>query len=131
MIEPTTEAQLKSALMRATKLLPIRWEKFRHEDSLRAGIPDISITGNDRTVWWEVKHANPKIRDRGIQHYTCCRLAQAGRCFYVIYYETAKMENRKTYIVHPAELSVFKESTLWVPGFSHPWVVGYMQKAQQ
>ena len=128
----TSESKLRAACVNlARKTLPSEWEIFRHEDSLRAGIPDMSINGARRTVWWEFKHAHPSVRDRGVQHFTCCRLQKQSHCFYVIYYETAKYENRKTYIVLPTDLGSFEESTLWCSGFNHKWVVSYMQRAQQ
>jgi hypothetical protein len=58
------ESDLKSKLIEKLVPMVIPWRVFRHEDRLTAGIPDMSVNGNSRTSWWEVKFVTderPKI----------------------------------------------------------------------
>ena len=49
---------------------------FRHEDSIRAGVPDASISNHGITSWWEFKFedAQGRIKWRGAQSAEMCRL---------------------------------------------------------
>jgi len=98
-----------------------RFVVIRHEDHLTHGIPDISVTGNKKTVWIEVKFGDPKFESRGIQELTMKRLALAGLAFYVVYYQ--QLNERRVYIVHPNDIGKdFSEWSDFVPGFDHSWV---------
>ena len=80
------EASLKQALVALMRAELAPFVIFRHEDRITSGIPDISVTGNRHTSWWEVKFANPDFKCPGIQELTALRLAAAGHaCFFVIY----------------------------------------------
>jgi hypothetical protein len=58
---------------------------IKHSDSYTSGVPDISVTWNGRTTWIEVKFANPRVLDKGVQALMMKRLANAGSAVYVIY----------------------------------------------
>lgn len=80
---------------------------LRHEDVRTAGIPDISITFDGRTTWWEAKHATPGITTYGIQELTMLRLAKQGFARYLIWYESA-IETPCTLIVNPVHFGSYK-----------------------
>ena len=61
---------------------------FRHEDSLRAGIPDTSIGLSRIVSWWEFKHAAPAVKWRGAQAAELQRLHSTGiPAYYVVFQE--------------------------------------------
>jgi len=67
------ETQARAKLVKALReTLPEGTVVLRHEDIRTAGIPDISVSFGDRTVWIEVKAEPFKLK--GIQHETLRRL---------------------------------------------------------
>ena len=58
---------------------------IRHEDRYTHGIPDLSVSLQHRTTWWEVKYADPMCRSKGVQRHLCERLAAASYCRYIIF----------------------------------------------
>jgi hypothetical protein len=125
------EAALKGALMRTIRVRLHRWVAFRLEDKFRSGLPDMAITGNGLTSWWEVKLANPTMKTTAVQDETMRRLAVAGFAFFLVYEERHGM--RFTRILHPAtEWENYKEHRtpggLWCVGFDHEWVVQQMER---
>ena len=93
----------KSRLVaRMNEVLP-HFEILRHEDQMRHGIPDISVTGLGWTTWWEVKYANPGFESEKIQDVTMWKLARAGYARYIIFYEPHP-NDRKVCIAHPNEV---------------------------
>jgi hypothetical protein len=103
------------------ELLPPSYVCFRHEDRSMAGYPDISITGNKVTSWWEVKLAVPSVKSRGIQDLTMTRLGKAGHAFYIIYEERKGLKQVR--IVDPGDLPRWQEvTTKLAPGFDHAFV---------
>lgn len=121
-INKVDEAQLKSELvLLARKMIP-RYVIIRHEDVFTHGIPDISITGNKRISWLEVKLATPKFKSKGIQELTMLRLASAGIAWYPVYYEVGDV--RRVYRVHPSEIGKpIEEWKNFAEGFNHEWVI--------
>ena len=99
------EAKLKASLMRAMQERYPKFVVIAHTEALRSGVPDWSITGRGQTTWWEFKHAAPNFKSTGIQELTCARLALAGICRYVIWYENEEGGDKHTLIVHPASLA--------------------------
>ncbi len=121
------ESALKSAFMQQLKQDLPGFVAIRHEDVRTSGTPDLSITGAGRTSWWEFKHATPHWTGTGIQELICCRLAAAGYCRFVIWWESATGLGKRTMIVHP---KVIHERQGWTvmpeevtPGFDHRWLV--------
>jgi hypothetical protein len=100
------EAVLKSDFVTKCKQHMRGAVVFRHEDVRTAGIPDMSITWNNMTSWWEAKHATPRFASTGIQELTLSRLAANGFARYLIWYETAKTP-KQTWIVHPINISEY------------------------
>lgn len=100
-----------------------------HIDSLN-GTPDWSVSGNGLTSWLEFKHATPAFTSRGIQVLTARKLAAAGQCRYVVFWENAS--ERRTCIVHPHNVSFGSNPTiapeLFCEGYSNEFVIGYIKK---
>lgn len=79
--------------------LPSSYVVRKHNDRITSGDPDISITGDGKTTWWEVKWANPKVEwANELQRIKCVKLAAAGYCRLLVF--CAKDEG-STHIVHP------------------------------
>jgi hypothetical protein len=94
------EALLKDLLIKAFAKSPYTLEATRHEDKITSGIPDVSVTTLGRTVWLEVKHANPSFTSRGVQELKMKKLALTGLSAYVVYDEVAG----KTFFFRPGLL---------------------------
>jgi len=121
-----TEATLKAGLVKALRQEMPWWVVIRHEDRFRSGVPDLSLTGNGRTSWWEVKFANPYFESKGIQHLTLLQLAKEGVARYLIYsiYEGKK----STHIVRPQSIDVWRaDRESVVDGFNHVAGIAYMK----
>ena len=125
-----TEKELKDGFVRVFRTLVPAAVVLRHEDKNTAGIPDISITYRGRTVWIEVKYADPFFDGRGLQKLTCLRLAVQGICWYLVY------ENRKgyrrTFFLQPKDVV---EDTIteipdecMAPGFDHEFAVNFVRR---
>jgi hypothetical protein len=122
------ESDLKGDLVRLVKDMFPHWVVLRHEDHFTHGIPDISVTGNKRTSWIEVKHATPSFKSKGIQELTMLKLARSGIAFYVVYWQ--KKEQKRTYLVQANEI-MFSSDTwnCFCHGFNHAWVVEKIKEA--
>lgn len=96
---PKREAELKRALVATLKR---RFFVQAHSEARKYGVPDLSVSGNGRTTWYELKHATPNFTTQGVQEITCLQLAKYSFCRYIIYYEW--QESFMTYIVHPSEV---------------------------
>ena len=117
-----TEATLKSALVKVIPEVMPGAVVQRHEDIFRKGGPDMSVTWNKMTSWWEVKYANPGFKSTGVQKLTCQRLAEQGHCFYIIY-----VENEKNVVIQDAKnLSEWMSSGFVIEGFNHKGVASFM-----
>lgn len=126
-----TEAALKGQLVGALRLHLRGAVVLRHEDKNTAGIPDISVTYRGRTVWLEVKYANPRVSGRGLQKVTCLRLAEQGVCWFLVYEE--RKGYRRTYFATPKEIVKFEEvieipDERTAPGFDHEFAVQFIRR---
>lgn len=128
-IKPTPEnldeAKLKQGLCDDLRKHP-KMLVFRHEDRFTHGIPDISCTGNGRTIWLEVKFGDPGFTSRGIQEATMKTLAQFGLARYIVYLRTPTEE--RTYIVPPRMIDL--DPRMWkhsCSGFDHNFVTRFVQ----
>lgn len=121
-----TEANLKSALVVLLRKAFPGYVIFRHEDRHLFGVPDLSVTGNGITSWWEGKHANPKFQSQGIQELTMLRLAKQSHARYIIWDEGEGA--KRTLLVHPQEMNVWEEAKECAAGFNHRWVVDQIRK---
>jgi hypothetical protein len=116
------EAALKSKLVKEFRDSLPSYVTIRHEDRFTHGIPDISVTGNKRTTWIEVKYADPNFHFKGIQVKTLQDLARAGFAFFLVYYDGPA--GKLTFIVKPSDIE--KSMTEWndvAIGFNHNWIV--------
>lgn len=95
------------------------------------GLPDWLIVGNGVMSMLEFKHATPAFSSRGIQVLTARRIAAAGRCRYVVFWENLAGAKR-TCVVHPRDVqfghnaSTVEES--FAPGHDYAFVVDYVRK---
>jgi len=80
----------------------------------------------NKTIWIEVKYADPDFDTKGIQELTMLRLRRAAyTAFYVIYRQT---EEQRTYIVYPEHIGEdFDNHQVSAPGFNHDWVIEYVK----
>ena len=118
------ESYLKAAVCKKMKDLMPGVVIFRHEDKFTGGIPDISVTWNDRTCWVEVKYDRPKSRAKvtGQQKLTLNRLARHGRALLLTYVED-KDYNKTTMIQNcPGGIIGI------VPKFDHVWAAETVQE---
>lgn len=122
-----TEAELKAKLVLKLRTQHKNYVVLRHEDRFRVGIPDMSVTGNKITSWWEAKYANPHVRSRGAQELAMLRLGRAGIAYYIIYHEEGGI--RRTGIVHPGEIKTLAGA--WVEGFDHQFVIDFIMRIHE
>ncbi len=103
---------------------------FKHGDAYTTGIPDVSVTCNRKTSWWETKLADPKVnmKGRGLQHVNMRRLAVAGSAYYVIYEDHDGVCS--TSIVEPRRLLPNGTFTALeaVCGWDHQFVVKFIKR---
>ena len=122
------EADLKGLLVRECRIIMPTFVTIRHEDRFTHGIPDITVTGNKKTLWSEVKLAKPDFKSKGIQDLTMLRLRDKGYAIYVVYQE-ATDGNKYTFIVDPKEIGTsINMWTNFVFGFNHSWVANEFKK---
>jgi hypothetical protein len=125
--ERVSEADLKSALCSLMREQLRGFVVFRHEDRRTSGVPDISVTGFGRTMWIEVKYANPYLGDIALQRERMKQLSAAGSAYYVIYHQIGSLS--RTLIVEPRQLDEWKEnSTRFAVGINHRLVVDFIRE---
>ena len=113
-----TEATVRAALVKRLRQHK-DWIVLRHEDHYTSGIPDISVTGNGITSWWEAKYQRGfSLVNKGIQQYTLEQLDKHGYAAHYIIYTPEQVA-----IVKPS-----LENPLIFPGINHPRVVEYIRK---
>jgi Holliday junction resolvase len=61
------EATIKKTLVKKIRETIPGAVVFRHEDQFTHGIPDISVTVGDITLWIEVKIANPSLKKKKLK----------------------------------------------------------------
>ena len=122
---PRIESDLKSAFFKEQKKKLLGFVVIRHEDIRTGGTPDLSVTGLGRTTWYEFKHCTPQCSKHQLQELICERLAAAGFCRYVVYWEKGLF--KRTMIVHPRNItSLIPEVS--VVGFNHQFVIDYIRQ---
>jgi hypothetical protein len=124
------EAALKAAFFKDLKRQAPSFYVLQYST---AGAPDREIVGNGVTTRWEFKHACPTFTSHENQELFCTRLAVAGHCRYVFWWESSNGTGRCTMIVHP--LKVLKrighqlEAEARTDGFDHAWLVEQVKRA--
>jgi hypothetical protein len=97
---------------------------FKHADRFRSGIPDVSVSGNGFTSWWEFKYADPDFDSRGIQELTMLRLDHASYARYVIFCED---KVRQVLIVEPSKIGTWgTEYELRISRFDYGLVAAHI-----
>ena len=122
-----TEHQITARLLRVLRETLTGYVIIKHADSYNFGLPDVSATGDKMTSWWEIKHANPIFKSRGVQWRTCCRLAEAGICYYIIFSE----EPQRTTIISPPLLTSWRTHSIYKSGFDYQWVAAFIRATNQ
>lgn len=124
------ENELKAKLVERTRIRLPGFVLQLHQQVRGSGTPDLSLDGLARGSWWEVKHATPDFLSPGIQEVTCCRLAAANFCRYIIYFDDG--HKKQTRIVHPVAV---RDRVGWdypietfCVGIDHEFVIDYMEK---
>jgi hypothetical protein len=128
------ESSLKLKLVTALKAWCPEFVLLRHEDYITSGIPDLSVTGNGRTTWWEVKHGTPDFESKGIQELTLKRLARAGYARYIIFKENSDGSNKRIFIVHPDKIGnweVAEEGVVGWLGFDYKTLALHIRSEHQ
>lgn len=123
---PKIETKLVNQLLAELRRQLPGYVIFKHADRATFGIPDISITGCGRTLWLEVKHANPTLETMGIQWRTCAKLHRAGLCRYVVYFEQVK--TKRLLILTPEEVQQPLDEFVGAEGFDHNYVVRFARE---
>jgi hypothetical protein len=122
-----SEADLKNALTAKLREQLPGFIVFRHEDHRTSAIPDISITGNHRTSWLEVKYAHPRLEGFELQHLRMRQLAVAGYAWYVIYQDATLWQ--RTLIVEPSDLDRWSgPRSHWSGYIDHQLVVDFIRE---
>jgi hypothetical protein len=120
-----TEGKLSSALVKLLREELRDAVIFKHWDHITAGVPDISVTWNYRTTWYEVKYITKGIIQRGQQRRVLEQMGRIGVAWYVIYLATPIPG---TYIVHPSKLDTFTQDyEMRTTGFAPLLVVDHLR----
>lgn len=104
---------------------------FNHSDRATSGVPDVSITAW-RTVWLELKLADPDFDSSGLQEITMRRLARFGRAFYVIYTFDRANDDRGVLVIPQKSLQYWKQDRFKMAllvhrdGFDHDAVIDFV-----
>lgn len=123
-----SEASLRAACVNLFRQRNPQAVVFRHEDSLRAGIPDTSISWRAVTSFWEFKYADPHPKWRGAQGAELQRMHSTGiPAFYVIYYE-AGPSLLQTLIVTPDARYREMRTDRFAEGFNHRFVSEFIER---
>lgn len=114
-----TEASLRAALVKNLRQHK-DWTVLRHEDHYTSGIPDISVTGNKITSWWECKlwRRGPEST-KGIQQRFLEQLSVHGHAYFLVY---ELIDMPRVTIFRPSDYP--SRGWLSKEGFNHRWVVG-------
>lgn len=128
------EGELKSKQSDAIRDIMPGFVLQLHQQIRGKGTPDMSLDGLARTSWWELKHGTPKFLSPGIQEVTCCRLAAASFCRYIIYFDNG--HRKETQIVRPVDVrdrldfNSIRVEYSW-PGFDFGAVAYFMRQIHE
>lgn len=123
------EAKLRHELANSLRRSFTSAVVFCHEDKFTAGIPDLSITLDGVTLWFELKHVTPKKRFKttDLQVQTAVELEN---CWYIVYEERKIMKteilSHMTYIINPQRCRDYREG-LAGDGLAHWFVVEFVR----
>jgi hypothetical protein len=100
-----SESLLTRQLMKKLRAELPTFVVLKHADGWTSGVPDVSVTGNGRTTWLEVKLVELRgIIETKLQRFQMERLERnGGTAFYVMYYTSPFP--RSVAIVEPSKRS--------------------------
>jgi hypothetical protein len=105
-------------------------EVLKHADRFNKNYPDMTVSWEKFTSWWEIKFYNEEpFKSPEGQEIKCQRLARQGVCYYIIYEE--RRAQRRTLIVHPDEIGAWTTAVNATPGFDHIWVSHFIRQTHQ
>jgi hypothetical protein len=116
---PHSEGWLTRKLIEAVRLTMPGAEVIKHADRITSGVPDLSVTWNGRTSWYEIKHADPNFSSMKLQELTCLRLAAVGICHYIVF--STQHDLQRTLIVQPRDLAHYTKSLVFCGGYKPHW----------
>jgi hypothetical protein len=119
-----TEAYVQTQVL--TRLRAVMRSAFivKHADKFTFGVPDISVTDNKLTSWWELKFADPGFDSHATQREAMKKLERVGHCArYVIFDMHDEGRGRATYLVKPSLLDTFRLDGIRKQGFDYEWVI--------
>ena len=122
-----TEATVRRSLMKTFKTSCPTAVTIRHEDLFTKGIPDLSVSYDGKTSWWEIKYANPSCTTTKIQQFVCDDLNDHGfLCRYIIFRE----DPRQIRVVHPHAFRDWKTTGLVISegAFDYQALVDYIKR---
>jgi hypothetical protein len=104
------EGTLKRALVKAIRAAMPGAVVYRHEDTFSAGIPDISVTWQGITSWWEVKYEplGRTSKPTALQVHELDRLAKHTVAGLITYRERKREGGKRTRL------------EVYVPGAQNP-----------
>jgi hypothetical protein len=130
-----TEGDIKAKLVKKLRD-ETPFTVVRHEDKSTAGLPDIEVTGNGRTTWWEVKYGRPDSpwKTKGIQHLHMLKLAARGFARYILFDDTGT-GLKLVAIAHPRTIGKTRKADrkeTWDGAidvkFNYDWVVKEIER---
>lgn len=124
-----SEASIRSVLVKKLRTMQPTWVIFRHEDHYTTGIPDISVTGNGKTSWWETKlvegREHPQEKELKLQ-----RMIELDHHSYARYivYRTGGIFKKDVSILTPVDFQQWPEhvARFWVASHDHETVARYI-----
>lgn len=129
MSAPKRESYFKRKLAAMIKEQLHNFLVISHVD-VQSGIPDWSITGNGVTSWLEFKHGTPAFTSHGVQVVVARKLAIAGKCRYVVFWERG--DAKETLIVDPKDVVIGRNATVVAEegalGHNLQFVISYIKK---
>jgi hypothetical protein len=120
------EAKLKADLVQVFNSVP-GVLCLGHNDHVKAGIPDLSVTCRGFTSWLEIKKS--PVKSRTMQRTRMLQLAEYGSAFYVIYDFNRVYGSWTTYIVDPKDLDEWMVKGRSFSGIGHEFVANFIWMA--
>lgn len=98
---------------------------FKVFDNTTDGIPDMAVTWGGRTVWLEVKYADPEYEETELQRLVMSRLSRTGMAYYVVFKfeDGAAVQDTTRVLSGKGEQIVMRER------FSHHFVAEFLREA--
>jgi hypothetical protein len=123
-----SEAKLRAAALGVFRKAHSSAVVFRHEDSLRAGVPDTSISWRGVTSWWEFKFGGNTIKWRGAQSAELVRLHSTSiPAFFVVFRETNE-RGRELFIVPATAGHRNLQTHLYAASWDYQYLLQFIER---